>query len=60
MEQKIPKTKNLCASYLRNKKSLPNLLLHFQNLHQILNIKKKMALITHVFPKLETAKDPLS
>ena len=38
-----------------------NFLLHFWNLHQIFNIlKKNMALIVYVFPKLETAKDVVS
>ena len=35
--------------------------MHVWNLHQILNIlKKKMNLISDVFPKLETSKDVVS
>ena len=40
-----------------NKKLFLNLLLHFWNLHQILNISKKMMiLVAHLSPKLRTAK----
>ena len=44
-------------NYLRNEKFFLNFFLHFMNLHQILNILKKMMIfIANVFPKLQTAK----
>ena len=46
------------CKYLRNKKNFPNVLLHFWNLNQILNILiQTMNLIAYVFPKLEIAKN---
>ena len=42
-------------NYLKNEKSFVNFLLHFWNVHQILNIlKEKMLVIANVFPKLQT------
>ena len=43
------------SSYLKKKKHFPSFLLHFWNLHQILNIfKKKKIVIANVFSKLTT------
>ena len=43
------------SSYLKNKKHFLDFLLHLWNLHQILNIFKKMKiLIANMFPKLTT------
>ena len=45
------------CSYLKNKKSVLNFLLHFWSLYQILDIlKKRMIVIADVFPKLGTVK----
>ena len=45
------------CSYLKNEKPFLNLLLHFRNLHQILNVsKKRMIVIANVFPKLQKVK----
>ena len=45
------------CNYLKNQKPFGNLLLHFWNLHLILNIlKEKMIVIANVFPKLQTVK----
>ena len=45
------------CNYLRNKKLLPNFLLHFSNLADILKVlKKTMTLIAFVFSKLSTPK----
>ena len=42
-------------NYLKNKKLFLNFLLHFRNVHEILNIfKKKMTLIADLFPELRT------
>ena len=44
--------------HLSKKKLSLNILDSFRNLHHILIIfKKKMAMIAHLFPKLQTAKD---
>ena len=44
-------------NYLKNKRNLPNFLVHLWNLYQILNIlKRTMILIAYVFPELQTAK----
>ena len=44
-------------NYLKNNKLFLNLLFHFLNLHQILNISKKnMIVIANVFPKLQSVK----
>ena len=43
--------------YLKNKRVFVNFLLHFWNVHEILNIfKKRMTLIADVFPKLPSPK----
>ena len=43
------------CKYLKNKKLFLNVLFHFSNLHQILNLLKKRAMvIANVFPKLQT------
>ena len=45
------------CSYLKNEKHLLNFLFHFSIINQILNIlKKRMIVIAHVFPKLQTVK----
>ena len=45
------------CNYLKNEKPFLNLLLHFRNLHQILNVsKKRMIVIANVFPKLQKVK----
>ena len=45
------------CNYLKNEKLFLNCLLHFWNLHQILNIlRKEMMVIANVFPKLQTVK----
>ena len=45
------------CNYIKNGKVFLNFLLHFWNLHQILNIlKKRMIAIANVFPKLQTVK----
>ena len=45
------------CNYLKNKKVFLNIMFHFWNLHQILNIlKKKMIVIANEFPKLQTLK----
>ena len=42
---------------LKNQKLFPNFLFHFWNLHQTLNILKKMMIVTaNVFPKLQSVK----
>ena len=47
------------CTYLKNE-NFSKFLFHFSNFHQILNIlKKKMIVITNVFPKLKTVKDVL-
>ena len=44
--------------YLKNEKLFLNYLLHFRNLHGILNIcKKKMSFIADLFAKLRTPKN---
>ena len=46
------------SNYLKSGKLFHNFFLHFQNLHEILNIfKKKMTFIADLFPKLRTPKD---
>ena len=46
------------CNYLKNEKPFLNLLLHFRNLHQILNnLKEKMIVIANLFPKLQTVKN---
>ena len=41
----------------KNQKLFPNFLFHFWNLHQTLNILKKMMIVTaNVFPKLQSVK----
>ena len=46
------------CNYLKNEKLFLNFLLHFWNLHQILNIlKKKMIFIANVCPILQTVKN---
>ena len=46
------------SNYLKNKKLFLNFFLHFQNLHEILNIcNKKMSFIADLFPKLRTPKN---
>ena len=46
------------CNYLKNEKHFLNFLLHFWNLHQILNIlKKKMIFIANVCPILQTVKN---
>ena len=43
------------SNYLKSDKLFLNFLFHLLNLHQFLNIfKKKMIVITNVFPKLQT------
>ena len=45
-------------NYLKNKKLFLNFFLHFQNLHEILNIcEKKMTFIADLFAKLRTPKN---
>ena len=45
------------CNYLKNEKHFPIFLLHFWNLHQILNIlKEKMIFIANVVPRLQTVK----
>ena len=47
--------KQFGRNYLKNKKFFLSFFLHFQNLHQILNIfKQKITLIADSFPKLRT------
>ena len=42
-------------TYLQNQKLFLNFLFHFWNLHQMLNIFKKMMIVTaNAFPKLKT------
>ena len=44
-------------TYLKNQKLFLDFLFHFWNLHQMLNILKKMMILTaNVFPKLQTGK----
>ena len=44
-------------TYLKNQKLFLDFLFHFWNLHQMLNILKKMMNLTaNVFPKLQTGK----
>ena len=56
------KTARICNSqfkcyYLKNQKNFQHFLLHFWNLHQILNLlKKRTIVIANVFPKLQTLK----
>ena len=46
------------SNYLKNEKLFLNRLLHFRNLHEILNIcKKKMSFIADLFVKLRTPKN---
>ena len=53
---KICNSKPKC-NYLKKEKTFFNFLLHFPNLHQILNIlKKRMIVIANIFSKLETVK----
>ena len=45
------------SNYLKNEKLFLNYLLHFRNLHEILNFcKKKMSFIADLFVKLRTPK----
>ena len=47
----------LKGNYLKDEKLFLNILFHFWNLHQILNIlKEKMIVIARGFPKLQTVK----
>ena len=46
------------CNYLKNEKPFHNILFHFCNLHQTLNVlEEKMVVIGNVLPKLETAKN---
>ena len=46
------------CNYLKNEKLFLNFLVHFWNLHQILNIlKKKVMVIANVFPNFETVEN---
>ena len=46
------------SNYLKNEKLFLNYLLHFRNLHEILNIcKKKTSFIADLFVKLRTPKN---
>ena len=46
------------SNYLKNEKLFLNYVLHFRNLHEILNIcKKKMSFIADLFDKLRTPKN---
>ena len=46
------------CTYLKTQTLFLNILLHFQNLHEILKIlKKKLSLIALLFPKLFTLKN---
>ena len=48
------------CNYLRKKKRFLNFFHHFLNFYQSFNIlNKKMTLMDHVFPKLETVEDVL-
>ena len=53
---RISNSKFKCNS-LKNEKVFPNFFLHFQNLHQILNIlKERIIVIANVFLQLGTVK----
>ena len=45
------------CNYLKNEKLFRNILFHFWNLHEILNLlKERMIVVAKVFPKLRTVK----
>ena len=48
-------------NFLKNKRLFLDFLLHFWNVHAILNIlKKKMSILAYLFQKLRTAKEVIT